>query len=160
MQKATLFFRTCFSAYCFPPSSLLPSSSQGSASRCCCGARANSSAPAPMPTLHRSTLPIASVDATPLVLIPASVGMGNIGKPEEPEMSAIAKGVGRLPLDRSIAQNLEHGLVALLFGEEFGDVVSLLVLVDDDVFWGRDETMLNAPIAANALLVGSRVKKS
>lgn len=59
-----------------------------------------------------------------------------------------------------IAEDFQHGLVALFFGEEFCGVVAVLVFVDDDVFWGGDEAMLDTAVAAEAFLVGAGVEEA
>ena len=61
---------------------------------------------------------------------------------------------------RSVAEDFEHGFVALLFGEEFGDVFAVLVFVDDDVLGCGNEAVLYATVTAEALLVGSRVEEA
>ena len=50
--------------------------------------------------------------------------------------------------------------MALLFGEEFGGVVAVLVFVDDDVFGRWDKAVLYATISAEAFLVGSCMEES
>ena len=61
----------------------------------------------------------------------------------------------------SISQDAEHRAVGLFFGEQAGVVfVVVLVPVDDDVFGGRNQTVLDAAEAAQRLLIGSRVEKS
>ena len=60
----------------------------------------------------------------------------------------------------SVAEDFEHGFVALLFGEEFGDVFAILVLVDNDVLGRGDEAVLYAAVAAEAFLVGAGVEEA
>ena len=65
-----------------------------------------------------------------------------------------------IPLRGLIAQDFQHGFVALLLGEELGDVFAVLVLVDDDVFGRGDEAVLDAAVAPETLLIGSGVEKA
>ena len=60
----------------------------------------------------------------------------------------------------SIAQNLEHRFVALFLCKQFGNVFAVLVLVDDDVLWRRDEAVLDATIAPETLLIGTGVEET
>ena len=51
--------------------------------------------------------------------------------------------------------------VGLFFGEQAGVVfVVVLVPVDDDVFGGRNQTVLDAAEAADRLLIGSRMEEA
>ena len=60
----------------------------------------------------------------------------------------------------SIAQNLEHGFVALFLCKQFGNVFAVLILVDDDVLWSRDEAVLDAAVAPETLLIGTGVEET
>ncbi len=61
----------------------------------------------------------------------------------------------------SISQDAEHRAVGLFFGEQAGVVfVVVLVPVDDDVFGGRNQTVLDAAEAADRLLIGSRMEEA
>ena len=61
----------------------------------------------------------------------------------------------------SISQDAEHRAVGLFFGEQAGVVfVVVLVPVDDDVFGGRNQTVLDAAEAAVRLLIGSRMEEA
>jgi len=61
--------------------------------------------------------------------------------------------------DVLVAEDFEHGFVALFFGKKLGDVFAVLVFVDDDVFGRGDEAMLDAAIAAKAFLIGAGVEE-
>ena len=50
--------------------------------------------------------------------------------------------------------------MALFLGEEFGDILTVLVLVDDDVLGGWDKAVLDTAVAAKAFLVGAGVKEA
>lgn len=61
----------------------------------------------------------------------------------------------------SVAEDAHHRAVALLLGEETGVVfVVTLVAVNDNVFRGGDQTVLNAAEAAQRLLVGARMEET
>ena len=61
----------------------------------------------------------------------------------------------------SISQDAEHRAVGLFFGEQTGVVfVVVFVPVDDDVFGGRNQTVLDAAEAADRLLIGSRMEEA
>ena len=61
---------------------------------------------------------------------------------------------------RSIAQNLEHGFVALFLCKQFGNVFAVLILVDDDVLCSRDVAVLDAAFAPGTLLIGTSVEET
>lgn len=50
--------------------------------------------------------------------------------------------------------------MALLLGEEFRRPFSVLVFVQNDVFWLRNETMLYSSVACEAFLIGSGVEEA
>lgn len=72
----------------------------------------------------------------------------------------MARGIFVICGVESVSQNFEHRFVALFLGEEFGDVFAVFVLIDNDMLRGRDEAVLDAAIATEALLVGSSVEES
>lgn len=59
-----------------------------------------------------------------------------------------------------IAQRFEHGFKTLFFGEKLGVVFPVFVEVDNDVFGGGNEAMLNSAVTANRFLVSPCVEKS
>ena len=48
-----------------------------------------------------------------------------------------------------ISKDLKHGLVCLFLAEEFGRVVTVLVLVDDDVLLSRLQTVLDSAVTGD-----------
>ena len=50
--------------------------------------------------------------------------------------------------------------MALLFGEQFGDIFAVLVLIYYNVLGCGDEAVLNAAVTAKALLISPGMEKS
>ena len=63
-------------------------------------------------------------------------------------------------MSSSVSQNLQHGLVCLLLAEELGGIVPVLVLVYDNMLRGRLQTVLDAAVAGDGLLVGARMEET
>jgi hypothetical protein len=59
-----------------------------------------------------------------------------------------------------VAQYFQHAVALLLFSEKFGRYRSSLVSVDDDVFGGRNQAMLDPPVSSQAFLIGAGVEES
>src|SRR5450631_1957717 len=59
-----------------------------------------------------------------------------------------------------VTQDLQHALRRLFLGVYPVDEFAVLVVTDDDVFGRGDEAVLDAPVAADLVLVGAGVEKS